>query len=176
MQDPAHHRCHQVFGAALTRATTAVNSEWGVDDVILDEYMYRLQGRTSSVADNQDGQLNPYELNAAVGEVAKSAVQSVFQAADADRNSMLSMDEYDKALAEPAHAVFRVLDANADQQLSLEELQRAEQIIADQIQRLRVPEASNSISNQVRNRRNGGYRSGPTANQPAPVPPAPSPR
>ena len=99
---------------------------------------------------NQDGQLSPYELNAAVGEVAKSAVQSVFQAADGDRNNMLSMDEYDKALAEPAHAVFRVLDANADQQLSLEELQRAEQIIADQIQRLRVPDPSNSITNQVR--------------------------
>ncbi len=82
---------------------------------------------------NQDGQLSPYELNAAVGEVAKSAVQSVFQAADGDRNNMLSIDEYDKALAEPAHAVFRVLDANDDNQLSLDELQRAEQIIADQI-------------------------------------------
>ena len=74
---------------------------------------------------NQDGQLSPYELNAAVGEIAKSAVQSVFQAADLDRNNMLSMDEYDKALVEPAHAVFRVLDANADNQLSLQELQRA---------------------------------------------------
>ncbi len=127
------------------------------------------------VADtNQDGQLSPYELNAAVGEVAKSAVQSVFQAADADRNNMLSMSEYDKALAEPAHAVFRVLDANADQQLTLEELQRAEQIIADQIQRLRVPDPSNSISNQVRSGR--ANRSAQTLNQPvqaAPVPPAP---
>jgi Ca2+-binding EF-hand superfamily protein len=130
------------------------------------------------VADtNQDGQLNPYELNAAVGEVAKSAVQSVFQAADGDRNNMLSMDEYDKALAEPAHAVFRVLDANADQQLTLEELQRAGQIIADQIERLRIPDPSNSISNQVRAGR-GGYRSGQTAGQPvqaAPTPP-PAPR
>ena len=80
--------------------------------------------------------------------MAKSAVQTVFQAADADRNSMLSMDEYDKALAEPAHAVFRVLDANGDNQLTLAELQRAEQIIADQIQRLRVPEPANSVSNQ----------------------------
>jgi Ca2+-binding EF-hand superfamily protein len=129
------------------------------------------------VADtNQDGQLSPYEMNAAVGEVAKSAVQSVFQAADGDRNNMLSMDEYDKALAEPAHAVFRVLDANADQQLTLEELQRAGQIIADQIERLRVPDPSNSISNQVRAGRRGGYRSGQTAGQPvqaAPTPPPP---
>jgi Ca2+-binding EF-hand superfamily protein len=128
------------------------------------------------VADsNQDGQLSPYELNAAVGEIAKSAVQSVFQAADGDRNNMLSMDEYDKALAEPAHAVFRVLDANADQQLTLEELQRAGQIIADQIERLRVPDPSNSITNQVRAGRRG-YRPGQTPNQPvqaAPVPPAP---
>ena len=99
---------------------------------------------------NQDGQLSPYELNAAVGEIAKSAVQSVFQAADADRNNMLSIDEFDKALVEPAHAVFRVLDANADNQLSLQELQRAQQIIQDQIQRLMVPEPSNSISNQAR--------------------------
>jgi len=128
------------------------------------------------VADtNQDGQLSPYELNAAVGEVGKSAVQSVFQAADGDRNNMLSMDEYDKALAEPAHAVFRVLDANADQQLTLEELQRAAQIIADQIDRLRVADPSNSISNQVRAGRRG-YRSGQTAGQPvqaAPTPPPP---
>ena len=128
------------------------------------------------VADtNQDGQLSPYELNAAVGEVAKSAVQSVFQAADADRNNMLSMNEYDKALAEPAHAVFRILDANADQQLSLEELQRAQQIIADQIQRLRVPEPSNSITNQVR-AGGRGYSPGQTPGQPVQAAPAPAPR
>ena len=54
------------------------------------------------VADtNQDGQLSPYELNAAVAEVAKSTVQTAFQAADGDRNGMLSIDEYDKALTEP---------------------------------------------------------------------------
>jgi hypothetical protein len=107
------------------------------------------------VADtNQDGQLNPYELNAAVTEVAKSAVQTAFQAADGDRNGMLSMDEYDKALAEPAHAVFRVLDANGDNQLTIAELERAQQIIADQIQRLQVPEPSNSAANQIRRGRN----------------------
>jgi Ca2+-binding EF-hand superfamily protein len=126
------------------------------------------------VADtNQDGQLSPYELNAAVGEVAKSAVQSVFQAAAADRNNALSMDEYDKALAEPAHAVFRVLDANADNQLSLEELQRAEQIIADQIERLRVPDPSNSISNQMQTGRRG-YGASRSSNQPIRVTPTPS--
>jgi Ca2+-binding EF-hand superfamily protein len=107
------------------------------------------------VADtNQDGQLSPYELNAAVTEVAKSAVQTAFQAADGDRNGMLSMDEYDKALAEPAHAVFRVLDANGDNQLTIAELERAQQIIADQIQRLQVPEPSNSAANQIQRGRN----------------------
>jgi Ca2+-binding EF-hand superfamily protein len=124
---------------------------------------------------NQDGQLSPYELNEAVGEFAKSAVQSVFQAADGDRNNMLSMDEYDKALTEPAHAVFRVLDANADQQLSLDELQRAQQIITDQIQRLSVPEPSNSPANQVRAARRGN-RLGQTPPQPVQAAPAPAPR
>ena len=113
---------------------------------------------------NQDGQLSPYELNDAVGEVAKSAVQSVFQAADADRNNMLSMDEYEKALTEPAHAVFRVLDANADNQLTLDELERARQIIADQIERLRVPEPGNSISNQVQSSHRA-YRPAPANGQ-----------
>jgi EF hand len=126
------------------------------------------------VADtNQDGQLSPYELNAAVSEVAKSAVQSVFQAADADRNNALSMEEYDKALTEPAHAVFRVLDANADNQLSLEELQRAEQIIADQIARLRVPDPSNSISNQMQSGRRR-YDASRPSNQPVQIAPTPS--
>jgi Ca2+-binding EF-hand superfamily protein len=123
---------------------------------------------------NQDGQLSPYELNDAVGEVAKSAVQSVFQAADTDRNSLLSMDEYDKALTEPAHAVFRVFDANADNQLSLDELQRAERIIADQIARLRVPEPSNSVSNQLQSTRRAYKPAQNRNNQAVPVSPTPS--
>jgi Ca2+-binding EF-hand superfamily protein len=103
-----------------------------------------------SVADtNQDGQLNPQELNAAVGEVAKSAVQTVFQAADTDRNGSLTLEEYDKALTEPAHALFRVIDANSDNQITLAELEQAEKILADQIQRLRVREPWNSLSNQL---------------------------
>jgi len=99
---------------------------------------------------NQDSQLTPYELNAAVGEAAKSAVQTAFQAADLDRNGQLTMEEYDKALAEPAHALFRVIDADNNNSLSLAEIQRAEQILADQIMRLRVPEPPNSISNQIK--------------------------
>jgi Ca2+-binding EF-hand superfamily protein len=131
---------------------------------------------------NQDGQLSPYELNAAVGEVAKSAVQTAFQAADMDRNNALSQDEYDKALTEPAHAVFRVLDANGDNQLSYDEIQRAEQILVDQIQRLRVPDASNSLSNQLGSSRTANVNRGttvipsPTTSVPVQVtPPAPRP-
>jgi Ca2+-binding EF-hand superfamily protein len=102
------------------------------------------------VADtNQDGQLTPAELNRAVNEAARAALQVAFQTADTDRNGALSMEEFDRALTEPAHAAFRVLDANNDNQLSLEELQRAQQVIADQIRRLQVPEPSNSLRNQL---------------------------
>jgi Ca2+-binding EF-hand superfamily protein len=130
---------------------------------------------------DQNGQLTPYELNAAVGEVAKSAVQSIFQAADTDRNGALSQDEYDKALAEPVHAVFRILDANGDNQLSFEEIQRAERILADQLQRLGVPDPSNSLSNQIGSTRTTTGNPGTTVisspSTPAPVvTPVPTPR
>jgi len=117
---------------------------------------------------NQDSQLSPAELNQVVGEAAKTALQTTFQAADADHNGALSMAEFDQALTEPAHAVFRVLDANNDNQISLEELQRAGQIIANQIQRLRVPEPANSLSRQLQP---GGTTTG---TQPTSVTPNPS--
>jgi Ca2+-binding EF-hand superfamily protein len=130
------------------------------------------------VADtNQDGQLSPYEMNAAVGEIAKSAVQSAFQVADSDRNNTLSVDEFDKAWMEPAHAVFRVLDANNDSQLSLDELERARQIITDQIARLRVPDGTSALFNHTQSSRSA-YRPA-QLNQSAPAPaaaPAPVPR
>jgi Ca2+-binding EF-hand superfamily protein len=102
------------------------------------------------VADaNQDGQLSPVELNRAVGEVARTAAQIAFQSADIDRNGAISMQEFDKALTEPAHAAFRVLDANNDGQLSLEELQQAQRVIADQLRRLNMPDATNAPLNQI---------------------------
>ena len=61
------------------------------------------------------------------------------------------MAEFDKALTGPAHAAFRVLDGNNDNQLSLEELQRAQQIIADQIRRLQMPDAPNAPLHQLQN-------------------------
>jgi len=116
---------------------------------------------------NQDGQLSPAELNRAVGEAARTAVQVAFQTADTDRNGALSLAEFDKALTEPAHAAFRILDANNDNQLSLDELQRAQQVIAQQIQRLRVPEASNSLRRQIQS-------GAPTGTQPFQVAPSPA--
>ncbi len=119
------------------------------------------------VADaNQDGQLSPAELNRAVGEAARTATQVAFQTADTDRNGAISMEEFDKALTEPAHAAFRVLDANNDGQLSLDELQRAQQVIANQIMRLQVPEPANSPLRSSRAARR----------PPRSVSPAPSPR
>jgi len=105
-----------------------------------------------TIADaNSDGQLSPAELNRAVGEAARTAVQVAFQTADLDHSGGLSMAEYDKALTAPAHAIFRVLDGNNDNQLTVDELQKAQQIITDQIERLRVPEPANSIRHQIQN-------------------------
>ncbi len=131
-------------------------------------------GMLFQVADtNQDGQLSPAELNRAVGETAKMAVQIGFQTVDTDRNGAISMAEFDKALTEPAHAAFRILDANNDNQLSLEELQRAQQIITNQIRRLQVQEPSNSLRNQLRNGANTNTNTNPSAiGQPGATPAA----
>jgi len=129
-----------------------------------------------TIADaNQDGQLSPAELNRAANEAAKTAVQAAFQTADTDHNGALSMAEFDKALTEPAHAAFRVLDGNNDNQLSIDELQRAQQIITDQIQRLRMPDASNSPRNRNQSGTSTGIGTGTGLGQPAPGLTTPAP-
>ncbi len=123
-----------------------------------------------TIADsNQDGQLVPAELNQAVNEATRTAVQAVFQTADMDHNGALSMSEFDKALTEPAHAVFRVLDGNNDNQLTLQELEKAQQIITDQIQRLRVQEPSNSLRRQMQSRTTSTYTQPAAIGSPAPA-------
>jgi len=121
------------------------------------------------VADaNQDGQISPVELNRAVGEAARMATQVAFQTADTDRNGSISMDEFDRALTGPAHAAFRVLDANGDNQLSIEELQRAQQVIANQIRRMQMPDAPNAPLNQIQS----GAATGTGIGQPGAAPAA----
>jgi Ca2+-binding EF-hand superfamily protein len=123
------------------------------------------------VADaNQDGQLSPVELNRAVGEVARTATQIAFQTADTDRNGAISMQEFDQALTEPAHAAFRVLDANNDGQLSLDELQRAQQVIANQIRRLQMPDAPNAPLHQLQGGVTPTPGTGTVIGQPGAVP------
>jgi len=125
-----------------------------------------------TIADaNQDGQLSPSELNRAVSEAARTAVQATFQSADTDRNGALSQAEFDRALTEPAHAVFRVLDVNNDNQISLDELQRAQQVITQQIERLRGPGAGSS--NRGQSRQGGAISAGSAIGQPVQVTPAP---
>jgi len=118
---------------------------------------------------NQDGQLSPAELNRAVGEAARMAAQAAFQAADTDHNGALSQAEFDQAITEPAHAVFRVLDGNNDNQVSLDELQRAQQIIINQIQRLRAPQPANSPFRQIQSGATTGTQPGQGATSPSPL-------
>jgi hypothetical protein len=115
--------------------------------------------------------LSPAELNDVVVAAADYAVQSVFQAADVDHTGGVSQAEFDKALTEPTHSVFRVLDANNDGQLTLDEIKRAEQLIGDQIRRLHVPEASNSLAHWLES---GGGTTIATQTQPGQAAPVPA--
>jgi Ca2+-binding EF-hand superfamily protein len=103
------------------------------------------------VADkNGDGQLDPAEVNAAVADAGRSAVQTAFNTADLDKNGAVSQAEFDRAIMNPAHVLFRIFDANSDDQISQDEMRSGMQILAREMRALRVPEPSNSISNQLR--------------------------
>lgn len=100
---------------------------------------------------NGDGQLDPAEVNQAVVEIARTAAQTAFNSADTDRNGVLSQAEFDKAIMNPAHVFFRILDANNDNQISPDEMRSGMQILMRELRAMRVPEAPNSLSNQIRN-------------------------
>ncbi|MGO9601560.1 MAG: EF-hand domain-containing protein [Isosphaeraceae bacterium] len=100
---------------------------------------------------NGDGQLDPAEVNQAVLEIGRTAVQTAFNAADTDRNGAVSEAEFDKAIMNPAHVFFRILDANNDNQISPDEMRSGMQILVREFKAMNVPEAPNSLSNQIRN-------------------------
>src|SRR5262249_6220569 len=121
-----------------------------------------VQGLYATADTNRDGQMSPSEINAAMIGMARSASQAAFQQADADSNGAISQEEFEKAMVEPARAIFRILDANNDGQLTPQEVRSAEQLVAAELRRLRVPEPANSPANLI--------ESGRTPDQAAPVP------
>ncbi len=113
---------------------------------------------------NGDGQLDPSEVNQGMVEIGRSAIQTAFNAADTDKNGAVSQEEFDKAIVNPAHVLFRIVDANNDNQISRDELRSATQILMQHLRGMKVPEAPNSLSNQLRQTS--------VAPQPAPAPAA----
>jgi Ca2+-binding EF-hand superfamily protein len=98
---------------------------------------------------NADGQLDPAEVNQGIGEAGRAVVQTAFNMADTDKNGAVSQAEFDKAIMSPAHMLFHIMDANNDNQISPDEMRSGAQILARELQALRVPEPANSLSNQL---------------------------
>jgi Ca2+-binding EF-hand superfamily protein len=117
---------------------------------------------------NGDGQLDPAEVNAAVGDAGRAAVQTAFNSADTDKNGAVSQAEFDQAIINPAHVLFRIFDANNDNQISQDEIRSGMQILTREFRALRIPEPGNSISNQIR--RQNAAQAAPPIVSPAPAP------
>ncbi len=113
---------------------------------------------------NGDGQLEPSEVNQAALDLGRTAVQTAFNAADSDKNGAVSEQEFDKAIMNPAHVMFKIFDANGDSQISNDEMRSGMQIIVRELRAMKVPEASNSLSNQIQ--QNG---TAPVATSPRPA-------
>jgi len=99
---------------------------------------------------NGDGQIDTNEVNTALADASRAAVQTAFNAADTDKNGAVSQAEFDKAIVNPAHIIFGIMDANRDNQISADELRSGMQIIQRELRALKVPEPTNSLSNQLR--------------------------
>jgi len=125
---------------------------------------------------NADGQIDVNEINAAIADASRAAIQTAFNAADTDRNGAVSQAEFDKAIINPAHILFGILDANRDNQLSADELRSGMQIIQRELRALQVPQPANSLSNQLRNQATSpapaaGVTASPVQPAPATIPP-----
>jgi len=125
---------------------------------------------------NADGQIDPNEVNGAIAEAGRAAIQTAFNAADTDRNGAVSQAEFDKAIINPAHMFFGILDANRDNQLSADELRSGMQVITRELKAFKVPEPATSLSNQIRRQATSpapaaGAITSPVQPAPATVPP-----
>lgn len=98
---------------------------------------------------NGDGQLDPNELNIAVVEAGRAALQAGFRMADGDNSGGISRDEFNKALVEPANVVFRVFDANNDGQITPEEMNSGVKIIGRELNALKVQEPSQTLPERI---------------------------
>jgi len=99
---------------------------------------------------NGDGQIDPNEINAAIADASRAAIQTAFNAADTDKNGAVSQAEFDQAIINPARVFFGILDANRDNQLSPDELRSGMQIIQRELRALKVPQPTNTLANQFR--------------------------
>jgi len=132
-----------------------------------------VQGLFLMADKNGDGQIDVNEVNAAIADASRTAVQTAFNAADTDKNGAVSQAEFDKAIINPAHVLFGIMDANQDNQLSADELRSGMQIIQRELQALKAPRASNTLSSQLRQQMaSPAPAAGVTA---SPVQPAPAP-
>ncbi|MGZ3469857.1 MAG: EF-hand domain-containing protein [Isosphaeraceae bacterium] len=122
---------------------------------------------------NGDGQLDPAELNQAVIDMGRTAVQAAFNAADTDKNGAVSQAEFDKAIVNPAHVLFKIWDANNDGQISADEMRSGMQILVQELRSMQVPEAPNSLSQQVHHRYPAQSIAAPAATAPRPTSPVP---
>ena len=70
----------------------------------------------------------------------------------------------------PAHVLFKIFDANNDGQISADEMRSGMQIVIRELKSMQVPEASNSLSNQLQRLNNSPQPGSPAGIAPRPAP------